>query len=544
MLDLKQILFPIVKKAVNPWERREARIKKQLDEIWQGKRDVRRDYDWIPLYFRYRRPDEPETVDDKTWSDLEMEEVFARIDRTTSVIGRQYLYAVLRVYNNGDLDREKQTHAALYALFKSDADFRQKIQRTLYPLRGSGSAYLTTLLYEELPRKPKYYGLLYVCSALFFLFLALIAVNSAFVFAAAAMALCNLLINTFYGRTVFQHFADLASFTTMLSAVGNFARIVPPAQISELDTLRDLRDLAAGLNKKVFWLCLDEAQANDLAAAIFGFLNIFGLSRLIAFMRTVDDLTKSRAQIRRIFEAIGSLDAHVAISSWMQSIPVSVIPLFNSTDTIDFTGVYHPLIKEAVGNSLLLKKESALITGSNMAGKTTFIKTVGLNVIFARTLFLCLAERASLPPLIVRSSIKGDEQVIDGQSYYSREIEQIREFLNCPEGCYLFLIDEIFRGTNTIERIAIGAATLRYLCRKNMVLVTTHDVELQPLLNDCSRLFHFSERVDGNRYYCGGPVSCCRKSGCLKDARRERKSLSTLPLTLPWHSRRLQMDGS
>jgi hypothetical protein len=515
--NLRQFLL-MIKACAKPWDNRKARIKRRLDEIWQGKKEVRRDYDWIPLYFRYRQHDAPDTVDDKTWSDLEMDELFARIDRTTSVIGRQYLYALLRVYDSSNIEMEKQRRSTLCSLFKTDEIFREKIQRVLYPLHRTDSAYLTTLLYEELPLKPKYYFLLYISSGLFFLSLALMAVNSAFFLAAAGFALCNLLINTFYGRIVFRHFADLASLTTMLSAVGKFARIAPPIEIRELETLRNLKSLAGGLNKKVFWLCFDELQASDLVAGFFMFLNLFGLSRLIAFLRTVDDLKKSREPIRRIFEAIGSLDAHIAIASWMQSIPRSTIPSFNSAGTIDVAGMYHPLIEKAVGNSILLRKESALITGSNMAGKTTFIKTIGLNVILARTLFVCLAERADLPLLIVRSSIKGDEKVIDGNSYYSREVEQLREFLNCPEDRFLFLIDEIFRGTNTIERIAISAATLRHLSRRNMVLVTTHDVELQPLLNDCSRIYHFSEQVDGDRYYFdyilrNGP---CRSGNAIK----------------------------
>jgi hypothetical protein len=500
------------------WKSRKSRLKRHLDEIWQGTNEVRRDYDWISLYFQYRQPDEKNTVDDKTYSDLEMDEVFARIDRTTSVIGRQYLYANLRIYNKDNFDQEKRRRNAIYSLFKTNADFREKIQRALYPLHHRDSAYLTTLLYEELPPKPKYGFLLYLSSGLFFLSCGLIAVNGVFLFAAAALALCNMLINVFYGRTVFSHFADLAAFTTMLRAVDNFARIVPPIEISELQTLQNSKDMAARLNKKVFWLCFDEMQANDLTAAIFGFLNFFGLSRLIAFMRSVDDLAKYRDEIRRIFDAIGSLDAYLAISSWCQSIPVSTVPSFNSKGTIDVSGIYHPLIEDAIGNSFFLQNESALITGSNMAGKTTFIKTIGLNMILAQTLFICLAERADLPRLIIRSSIKLDEKVIDGQSYYSREIEQIREFLNYPENGSLFLIDEIFRGTNTIERIAISAATLRHLSHKNMALVTTHDVELQQLLADCSRLFHFSEQIDGNRYYFDfvlreGP---CRAGNAIK----------------------------
>jgi hypothetical protein len=500
MLNFSEIWL-VLKAYAKPWKSRKARIKKRLDEIWQGSNEVRRDYDWISLYFRYRQPHEENTVDDRTWADLEMEEIFARIDRTTSVIGRQYLYALLRIYDKDDSDFEKQRRTALYSLFRTNENFREKIQQALYPLNRNDSAYLTTLLYEELPRKPKYYLLIYLSSGLFFLSLGLIAVNSAFAFAAAALALCNLLINAFYGRVVFRCFADLASLTTMLSAVGNLARIEPPARINELETLRNLKELAAKLNKKVFWLCFDEMQASDLAAAIFLFLNLFGLSRLIAFLRTVDDLKKYRDKFRQIFDAIGLLDASIAIASWIESVPASAVPSFNSTGRIDVSGVYHPLIKDAVGNSFLLQNESALITGSNMAGKTTFIKTIGVNLILARTLFQCLAKHADLPRRIVQSSIKLDEKVIDGQSYYSREIEQIREFLNCAEDNFVFLIDEIFRGTNTIERIAISAATLRYLTQRNIVLVTTHDVELKSLLADCTSLYHFSEQVDGNRYY-------------------------------------------
>src|SRR5512136_1592904 len=123
MLDEFRQLWLTIKTYPKPWERRKARIKKQLDEIWQGTHEVRRDYDWIPLYFRYRRPDESNTVDDKTWTDLEMDEVFARIDRTTSVIGRQYLYANLRIYEKDDFDVEKQSRTSLYSLFRANETF-------------------------------------------------------------------------------------------------------------------------------------------------------------------------------------------------------------------------------------------------------------------------------------------------------------------------------------------------------------------------------------------------------------------------------------
>ena len=491
-------------------ERRENRIRKHLDEIRRGNGDIRRDREWIPLYFLYRQSDDPapDTVDDNTWGDLEMDEVFARIDRTVSVIGRQFLYAMLRIYKNGRSDEEKQRLNALYSIFQTDEALREKIQMALYSLRRDESAYLITLLHENLPAKSKYSWLVYVCSGLFFLSIVLmIAINSVFFFAALAMALCNILINAFYGSAIFRQCPDLGCFSAMLRAVGKLARIAAPTGIREFDTLRKLKDFAAALNGKVFWFSLNEERMDALTAALYGFLNHFGLFRLVVFMRIIDDLQKSRDKIRMIFEAIGSLDACVAIASWLQNVPISAVPSFDednesgASGIIDVKGMYHPLIENAVGNSFFLSGESALITGSNMAGKTSFIKTIGINMILAQTIFIVLAERAGMPRRFVRSSIKREEQVMDGQSYYSREIELLREFLNCSENRYLFLIDEIFRGTNTIERVAISAATLRYLTGKNMVLVTTHDIELQPLLSDCARLFHFSEQVDGDRYY-------------------------------------------
>jgi hypothetical protein len=512
-------------------KRRENRIMKRLDEIWRGEGEIRGNHEWIPLYFRYRRSDDsaPDTVDDRTWDDLEMDQVFARIDRTVSVIGCQYLHSMLRIYKSDPAGREKQRLNALYSLLRTDEALRKKIQTALYPLRHSESAWLVTLFYDDLPIKSKFSRLIYLCSGLFFFSIAMaFAVNPVFFFAVIGVAICNLLINAFYGSSVFRNCACIASLAAMLSASVKLARIAKSADVRELKALRDLKDFVGRLHQKVSWFSLlSEEGASDFKVAVCGFLNHFGLARLVAILSVIDDLRKSRDELRRIFEVIGSLDACIAIASWLNDVPVSAVPSFSESNEsgeaetsgiIDAKGMYHPLIENAVGNSFFLRGESALITGSNMAGKTSFIKTVGINMILAQTIFIVLAERAGLPRRIVRSSIKREEQVLDGQSYYSREIELLREFLDCPENRYLFLIDEIFRGTNTVERVAISAAALRYLTRRNMALVTTHDIELQPLLADCARLFHFSEQVDGDRYYFdfilrGGP---CRAGNAIR----------------------------
>ena len=138
-----------------------------------------------------------------------------------------------------------------------------------------------------------------------------------------------------------------------------------------------------------------------------------------------------------------------------------------------------------------------------MAGKTTFIKTIGVNILLGRTLHICLARSCKIPPAIIKSSIRVEENLDQGKSYYFVEVEKLLNFIRlCTEKKqYLFLIDEIYRGTNTIERVAAATAVLKYLNRYDTVLVTTHDIELQDLLDKEYDMYHFSEQVSGDNYY-------------------------------------------
>ena len=169
---------------------------------------------------------------------------------------------------------------------------------------------------------------------------------------------------------------------------------------------------------------------------------------------------------------------------------------------LEATGLWHPLLAHPVANPAQCPGRSLLITGSNMAGKTTYLRTIGINVLLGQTLNLCLAEQAILPRAILRSSIRREDQLERGQSTYAVEIDRIGLMLHEAEQgpLYLFLIDEIFRGTNTVERVAGATAVLRHLGRSHLVLVTTHDLELQDLLQSDFNMVHFSEQITGSSH--------------------------------------------
>nr|WP_225561933.1 hypothetical protein [Rhodanobacter sp. DHB23] len=178
-------------------------------------------------------------------------------------------------------------------------------------------------------------------------------------------------------------------------------------------------------------------------------------------------------------------------------------PELAATPTLEIIEGSHPLLPGGVRNSIRLDGSSALVTGSNMAGKTTFVKMLAINAILGRTAGFCLAARAVLPRLPVMAAIHGEHSVAAGKSHYFAEIEAIRGFLDSEthHGGGLFVLDEPFSGTNTAERIAIAHAVLRALGERSLVLVTTHDVELQAMLGERYALHHFQENPEVDGYF-------------------------------------------
>jgi DNA mismatch repair ATPase MutS len=134
-----------------------------------------------------------------------------------------------------------------------------------------------------------------------------------------------------------------------------------------------------------------------------------------------------------------------------------------------------------------------------MSGKTTFIRTIGINSISALTINTCFADRFNLPRLKIFSAIRISDDLMNNKSYYFEEVLTIKNMLDesLKDNSNLFLLDEIFKGTNTIERISAGTAVLTALNRgNNLVFVSTHDIELTDMLNKEFDLYHFSELVD------------------------------------------------
>jgi len=134
-----------------------------------------------------------------------------------------------------------------------------------------------------------------------------------------------------------------------------------------------------------------------------------------------------------------------------------------------------------------------------MSGKTTFIRAVGINTLTALTLNTCFARTFATPQLYIFSAILMNDDLMNDKSFYLEEVQTLKEMIEISHksGPHLFLLDEIYKGTNTIERVSGGKAVLSWLNEgENLVFISTHDIELTELLKEEYDLYHFSEQVD------------------------------------------------
>ncbi len=125
-------------------------------------------------------------------------------------------------------------------------------------------------------------------------------------------------------------------------------------------------------------------------------------------------------------------------------------------------GMLHPLAGGAVPLSFGVDGRGAFISGQNAIGKSTLLRGMGLNLVSARAFGFCYADSADVPRLAVYSSMQNEDSLDGGESLYIAELRRARELLALAESGApaLFLIDEIFRGTNHLESVAAAAAVL------------------------------------------------------------------------------------
>ncbi|MFS8637664.1 MAG: hypothetical protein FWJ74_06230 [Gemmatimonadota bacterium] len=468
-------------------------------------RSWRRGIAEIASYHEARRGREPgEALSDRVWSDLELQSVYERIDRCGSPVGQQVLYDMLRrpLYDASAILRRG---AAISAL-RARPELRDRIRAALHPLAHPVSYDLHHLTASELPGRPRWYFLLPL--------LGLAAPGALLAMSFAPLAGLLMLIGVaginigiqIYYRPRVQH---LIRAIAALPGLVRAARTLGTVQAPELDeTLGRLRGRVDALRwARWFFVYIRlEFEDDPLVGSIIGYLNLLLLADVNAFVFSVDAIARRRRELDEIVRAVGLLDALCAVAEFRDSLPHCCAPEFDGpAKTLLGEAIYHPSLDDPVPNDLRMEGASWLITGSNMAGKTTFLRAAGACAVLAQTIATCPARRWRAPILRVHTFIGRRDDLLRGKSYFYVEAEQLREMLirSAEAAASLFVIDELYRGTNTGERVAASRAVLEALnAGDHLCLVATHDLELVDLLRGPWAFRHFQETIaDGEIHF-------------------------------------------
>lgn len=433
------------------------------------------------------------SVDGTTWNDLDMDEVYKRLDSCGTSLGEEYLYSLLHRFPD---EAETARRETLIELFDQNPELRLQVQMLLHRLGKrpqNGLAEFIGGARTQAPGSPWVYKALAVFPAVL---LPLVFFSPAAGTVSVLTAACaNILISFFVGKRIELDGPSVRYFSAVLALCGSLCKIKDESfsgfrkeLSSALSPLKRLRGTLSGSVRSGFIMSEMDTMME------FG--RMISLAQIRSYNRTVRMVSRKRNACEKLCGAVAELDAAIAVLSFRKSLPCCCRPHFIESMKLNVRDIFHPLLRDPVPNSAVFDK-SAVITGSNASGKSTFMKAVAVNGILAVSLNTCTARVYQAPKVPVISSMAVRDSITAGESYYISEIKSLRRVLErvSRTPCLCF-VDEILKGTNTAERIAASAAILQYLCRKNcLCLVATHDIELTRILGADFENYHFSEQI-------------------------------------------------
>lgn len=466
-----------------------------LKTEWGNQVNRKRNLKNIKTLFTYVKEDNKDVfyIDDQTWEDLTMDKIYEELDRTHSTPGEQLLYYILRTpaFKNDVLLKRK----AIIDLFQANKEVREEIQLKLFNLGRDPQNSAVELIWSEIPSKNN--------MRLLFNLLALLPIVSVLIMPFNLSMGITLLIALF-GVNLYIHYTKGKEISSYVDGINYLAGVISTAkQVSNIkaveiqeciNVLKENAEVCSKIAKKTS--SIGRTEGIDMFA---DYVYILTLSKERQYYNAINRISSYRKELKTMLMTLGELDALLSIASYRESIKNYIEPcLDNEKAHLNVEGVRHPLIKEPIPNSISINESGIVLTGSNMSGKSTFLRTIGVNALFAQTIYTCCAESYCGSFFKVISSISPSDNLLVGKSYYLGEAEALLRIIkSCDkEVPSLCIIDEIFRGTNPIERISASAEILNYLVNNNsLVIVATHDLELTEMVNNYG-CYYFTEDVD------------------------------------------------
>ena len=469
---------------------------KRPDKEYKVERFVR-----ISGYYEHHR--EPGQIDDITWDDLSMDQVFMRLNYTKSSSGEEVLYHMLRTPVRSQEELAYFDRVVTY--FMEHPKQRVAFQKLMRSLGSTGKfslydylEYLHTLG-ERSNARDTLVNLLYFPAILLLFFKLPVGLS-----AIAVLMVYNIVTYMGIKREIEPYVTSLAYIARLLSEAQAAADLQIP--VCERENQQLLRGKKA-LNKSqrgAFWVFskTGTSTGGSPADVLLDYVRMAFHVDLIIFNRMLREIGRHGEEIDQLITTLGYLESAVSIAMYRASLDAEGLTWCRPDlqgDTLSAEQLYHPLIDQPVKNSIFTHR-GVLLTGSNASGKSTFLKTVALGALMAQTLHMVLADSYRAPLYRIYSSMSLRDDLEGGESYYIVEIKSLKRILDArrEEGArpILCFVDEVLRGTNTVERIAAATQILVSLTGEGIqCFAATHDIELTDLLADLYDNYHFEEEI-------------------------------------------------
>lgn len=445
--------------------------------------------------YKKRHPD-ADLLDEITWHDLNMDYMFSLLDANCSAMGEEYLWAILHHLQMAPKMLEEREH--IICFFEENAEERLHVQIALAMIgrNKKTSVYEFMEQMDNVKRESnaKHYIMLLVMLVGVLLLPFQGAVGGGILIFAAVT---NIILYFVRKGETSLYFTAMSYIIRMLDYAKEISNLGSEELTTYTEKLRVHTDRLQSLRKGAPVVAAQNVTG-DMTHLFLDYFRMLFHTDLIRFNRMLVTFFKEKDAILEVFEIIGFLDAMCSIASFRTMLPFYSVPEFVSERSFCAEELYHPFLERPVP-ACIDTSDSVLVTGSNASGKSTFLKSCAVNAVLAQTICTTCTKHYRAAYFRVMSSMALTDDLLGGESYYIVEIRSLKRILtameekNTPVLCF---VDEVLRGTNTVERIAASSRILYSIASQNAIMfAATHDIELTYMLEGTFKNYHFEEQI-------------------------------------------------
>lgn len=497
------VLAALFIKSIYDEKRYKERLYRKMEKEWgqvPTEEYTEEKYHSLQFYYNQLEKDVGE-IDSITWNDLDMDQIFMTINNTGSAAGEEYLFAMLHRLSFSKEELAERNR--LMEHFIKNKQARQSLQEQFMRMgkEKNISVYEYIHLLHLLKREGNtahYASIAAMIAAFAGIFIQPVAGVLAIIFVGVYNAF------TYYKRKseIEKYFTVVSHLIRMMDSMKALSLLSDKEISSYTEKIASTLKVFAGFRKGAR-IVAGKRPTGDLLEGLVDYVRMLFHIDLIKFNQMMKVFDNNEAELTKLFETAGYLDAMIAVASFRVLMRDWCVPELFQEDKpfLDAEEIYHPMLDEPVKASLK-ESRSVLITGSNASGKSTFIKTLAINAILAQTINTAMAQKYHASFFQVASSMALRDDIFSKESYYIVEIKSLKRIADrlndkIPMLCF---VDEVLRGTNTLERIAASAEILSDFASRNAIcFAATHDIELTHILEEQYSNYHFQEYVEDDK---------------------------------------------